>query len=264
VTRLTPAERLLQELGITEPNEIDLEAIAFYRGARVRFRRLEGCEARIIGCNDAAIITIHEDCSRRRKRFSLAHEIGHWTHHKGQRLVCRVEESRPQDRMSPERVANSYAADLLMPRYLFDPAARAHPKLNFKTANALAEAFDTSLTATAIRLVEGGHTPALLVCHSSARRKWFTRGPDVPERWFPKDTLDADSFAFGVLYGGNADDVMPRKIGADAWFDRWEAADCEVHEQTVRTGDDEVLTLLLVSDPRMLEDSQDSGARRTR
>src|SRR3984893_11395380 len=96
---LTPAERLLQELGITEPGEIDLEAIAFHLGASVRYRKLDGCEARIIGCNDAAIITIGEDSSHRRKRFSLAHEIGHWTHHKGQTLVCRVEESRPQERM---------------------------------------------------------------------------------------------------------------------------------------------------------------------
>jgi hypothetical protein len=58
---LTPAERVLQELGISEPTEIDLEAIAFHLGARVRFRRLEGCEARIIGCNDTAIITIHHE-----------------------------------------------------------------------------------------------------------------------------------------------------------------------------------------------------------
>ena len=125
MTYLTPAERLLQELGITEPEEIDLEAIAFHLGACVRFRKLDGCEARIIGCNHAAIITIDEDCSHRRKRFSLAHEIGHWTHHKGQTLVCRVEESRPQERTSPERIANNYAADLLMPRYLFAPTSGA-------------------------------------------------------------------------------------------------------------------------------------------
>ena len=262
MTRLTPAERLLQELGITEPKEIDLEAIAFHLGARVRYHRLEGCEARIIGRKDAAIITIGEGCTPRRKRFSLAHEIGHWTHHNGQTLVCRVEESRPQDRMSPERVANAFAADLLMPRYLFAPAARAHPKLNFKTVDALAEVFKTSRTATAIRLVDGDHSPALLVCHSSQGHKWFTSAPSVPSRWFPKDTLDAESFAFGVLCGGNADDAMPRKIGAEAWFDRWEAANHEVHEQTIRTGEDEILTLILISDPRMLDDSNERIVRR--
>jgi hypothetical protein len=54
----------------------------------------------------------------------------------------------------------------------------------------------------------------------------------VPERWFPQDTLDADSFAFGVLFGGKPDDPMPRRIGAGAWFDRWDAQSFEVHEQT--------------------------------
>src|SRR5260370_13930259 len=149
-----PAERLLQELGITQPSEIDLEAIAFHLGARVRYRKLDGCEARIIGRNDAAIITIGKDCSDRRKRFSLAHEIGHWTHHKGQTLVCRVEESLPQGKMSPERVANNYAADLLIARYLFAPATHAYPKLNFKTVDAVARIFNTSRTATAIRLID--------------------------------------------------------------------------------------------------------------
>jgi uncharacterized protein DUF955 len=254
VTRLTPAERLLQELGITEPGEIDLEAIAFHLGARVRYRKLEGCEARIIGCNDTAIITIGKDCSDRRKRFSLAHEIGHWTHHKGQTLVCRVEESLPQGRMSPERVANTYAADLLMPRYLFGPVARAYPKLNFNTVSDIADIFHASRPTTAIRLVEGGHSPALLVCHGSKGRKWFARSPDVPSRWFPRDELDADSFAFGILYGKAPDDAVPRKIGADAWFDRRDADKYMVHEQTIRSASDEVLTLVLLSDTEMLEE----------
>jgi hypothetical protein len=60
---VTPAERLLQELGVTEPGEIDLEAIAFHLGAHVRYRTLDGCEARIIGSNDTAIITVNERSS---------------------------------------------------------------------------------------------------------------------------------------------------------------------------------------------------------
>jgi hypothetical protein len=251
---LTSAERLLQQLGITDPGEIDLEAIAFHLGARVKFRRLEGCEARIIGCNDVAIITISDRCSCRRQRFSLAHEIGHWTHHKGRTLVCRVEESLPQSRMSPERVANDFAADLLMPSYIFGPVARSFRKLNFKTVSEVAEVFDASLTATAIRLVESGHAPALLVCHGLTGRKWFTRGPDVPSRWYPRLDLDAQSFAFEALHSTKPDYPAPQKIGADAWFDRPEAERYEVQEQTIRTRDGEVLTLVIIQDPRMLEE----------
>jgi IrrE N-terminal-like domain len=182
------------------------------------------------------------------------HELGHWAHQRGQTLDCRVEEISPQGALSPERVANNYAADLLMPRYLFNSAARSFAKLNFKTVSDLADLFKTSRPATAIRLVEGGHSPAILVCHGLKGRKWFVRGPDVPARWFPRDDLDADSFAFGVLFGKVADDPMPRKIGADAWFDRRDADRYVVHEQTMRSAADEILSLVLLSEPRMLEE----------
>jgi hypothetical protein len=113
----------------------------------------------------------------------------------------------------------------------------------------------------AIRLVESDHAPSLLVCHGPKGRKWFTRAPSVPSKWFPQDSLDADSFAFGVLFGNKPDDSIPRKVGADAWFDRREAERFEVQEQTFRTGPDEILTLVLIEDPKMLEDSDTRGWR---
>jgi Zn-dependent peptidase ImmA (M78 family) len=251
---LSRAERLLQELGVTDPSEIDLEAIAFHLGVRVRYRQLDGCEATIIGAQDQALITVSRRSSYRRKRFSIAHELGHWCFHRGKRLVCRAEDYRPRDTLSPERIADSYAADLLMPNYLFQPIARQYQKLNFKTVTAIAEIFETSQTATAIRLVESNHFPAFVVCHGPQGRKWFARAPIVPDRWFPRDTLDSESFAFEVLHGSKSDDPLPRKIGADAWFDRWEAAKFEVQEQTMRTIEDEVLTLVLITDRKMIEE----------
>lgn len=252
---LSPAERLLQDLGVTEPDEIDLEAIAYYVNARVRYRALDGCEARIIGKGDAAIITVNTSSTHRRKRFSIAHELGHWHHHRGQCLACRVEEYRPRSSaLSPERTANGYAADLLMPYYLFRPLARKQSKLTFKAVTALADVFNASKPATAIRLVESDHSPALLICHGPDGRKWFTRAPSVPKRWFPQDNLHADSYAFAIQFGAKPDDPMPHKIGADAWFDRRDAERFEVFEQTIKTGPRETLTLVLISDLEMLGD----------
>jgi hypothetical protein len=108
---VTPAEAFLQELGITEPEEIDLEAITYDVGARVRIRPLCGCEAHILGCGGQAIITVKQVSSARRKRFSIAHELGHWRFHRGKTLVCHVDEYRPRDAQSPEKVADSYAAE---------------------------------------------------------------------------------------------------------------------------------------------------------
>ena len=57
-----------------------------------------------------------------------------------------------------------------------------------------------------------------------------------------------------VLFGNGPEDPSPRKIGADAWFDRRDAERFEVHEQTMRIGSNEILTLVLISDPAMLDD----------
>jgi hypothetical protein len=234
---LSPAELVLRELGITEPSEIDLEAIAWTLGARVRYRPLDGCEARIVGNGDCAIITVNSRSHPRRQRFSIGHELGHWQFHRGRLLTCSADQiGRAADGQSPrERTADNYAANLLMPNFLLQPRAKTFPKLTFQAVKEIADEFDTSITSTAIRLVEGRHSPAVLICHGPQGRKWFARSPDVPSRWFPQDELDAESFAFSVLFGGQPDDRSPRKIGADAWFDRREADCYEVTEQSFRT-----------------------------
>jgi hypothetical protein len=256
---LTPAEQLLQELGITEPGDIDLEATAHYLGVQIRYRQLDGCEARIVGVGDKAIITVNSRSSRQRKRFSIAHELGHWKHHRGKSLVCRADDYRPDNRISAERIADRYAADLLMPHYLFQPIAQNMGKLTFKAIGALADEFHTSVTSTAIRAVECDQWPAVLVCHGQGGRKWFTRSPSVPERWFPQETLDAESYAMDVLYGRKPENAHLRKIGADAWFDRREAERYEVLEQSVRTGPAEILCLISLTDPQMLEEQESWG-----
>lgn len=264
MTRLRPAELLLQDLGITEPREIDLEAIAWTQGVHVRYRPLDGCEARIIGCGDRAIITVNDRSSARRQRFSIGHELGHWKWHRGRILVCRADEIDGGDSRRPqiERAADSFAADLLMPGFLLRPICTSFPKLTFKTVSAIADAFDVSLTAAAIRLVEIEHSPSLLVCHGPPGRKWFTRSPSVPDHWFPQNELDHESIAFDILFGSQSDDRSPHRIGADAWFDCRGADGHELTEETVRTGPHEVLTLLVLTDAGMLQERvQHRGGR---
>ena len=75
---LTAAERILQSLGVTDPKEIDLEAIAWTQRVVVNYRPLDGCEARIIGSSRKAVISVNSRSPERRRRFSLAHELGHY------------------------------------------------------------------------------------------------------------------------------------------------------------------------------------------
>jgi hypothetical protein len=66
-TRYRSANDLLKELGITEPKEIDIEAIAQHCEATVTYEPLTGCEARIVGTNDRAIITVNPSGNRGRE-----------------------------------------------------------------------------------------------------------------------------------------------------------------------------------------------------
>jgi hypothetical protein len=249
---LTAPELLLQELGVTEPDDIELEPIACHVGCQVRYRTLDGCEACILGAGDRAIITITTRTSKARQRFSLGHELGHWHYHRGRSSICRPDDIGDQTRspLDPERIADSYAADLLLPRYLFEPRLIGAARPSFTTVEKLAKDFRTSITATALRFLE--FTPSvMLICHASKGRKWFKSAKDVPSRWFPRDDLDPDSYAFDVL-SGEKDRSRIVKIGADAWFDRSEANRYEILEETLRIGGGEILTLLTLNVPKML------------
>lgn len=261
---LRPAELIVHELGITVPEEIDLEAIAWTQGARVRYRPLDGCEARIIGSGNEAIITVNSRSSHRRKRYSIAHELGHWKWHRGRILVCRADEIGVgvASEAQAERIADSFAADLIMPRFILRPLSASFPRLTFKTVTAIGERFDVSTTATAIRLVETEHTPSLLVCHGRHGRRWFVRSPSVPVHWFPQPTLHHDTFAFDILFGGKPNDETPHRIGADAWFDCWGADRFEMTEESIRISEQEVLTLLVIKNPAMLEERQQTRERK--
>lgn len=254
MNRLAPAEELLKDLGVTSPSDIDIEAIAYYVGAVIKYRPLNGCEARIIGANDRAVISVNNLAIRPRQRFSAAHELGHWHYHRGRSLMCLPDDiSNPAKGSSnPERVADGYAADLLMPRFLFRPMAKKIGKVSFQAVEALREEFKTSITATAIRLVEYGPEPAIVVYHTMEGRKSFTRSHDIPYKWFPREELDADSDAMDVLYG-KAERGNRSLIGADAWFDRWDAEKYELYEETHRIADGAILTLLVFKDAEMLE-----------
>ena len=71
----TPPEEILSTLGIAEPDDIDIEAIAWECGATILYEPLTGCEANIIGSGDKAIITVNSKAIPARKRFSSGHGV---------------------------------------------------------------------------------------------------------------------------------------------------------------------------------------------
>ena len=84
----------------------------------------------------------------------------------------------------------------------------------------------------------------------------------VPDRWFPQDDLDRDSYAFEALFGSKVEQSHPRIIGADAWFDRAEAQNYELFEHTFPLPNEKILTLLTFTDENMMEEHDTSRSFR--
>ena len=258
MNNLTSSEKILQNLGITKPEEINLEAIAWTQNVRVKRRFLDGCEARIIGAKDAAIISVDSRVNSCRQRFSVAHELGHWKNDRGQTFFCASDDigSNIKSNKFSERMANQFAANLLLPHYLFMPIIRRCSDFTWETIRDVANKFRTSLTATAIRMIESNEFPAILVSYGCTKRKWFIRASQVPERWFPRDYLDSDSIAYKVITGRDPSSEEPVNVSADTWFDYQENNEYEVYEQSVRVAKNEVLSILVFNDEQMLEEKE--------
>ncbi|MBY5896717.1 ImmA/IrrE family metallo-endopeptidase [Rhizobium ruizarguesonis] len=247
-------DALLRSLGITEPRDIDVEAIAYYVGLRIKRRCLNCCEAMITGRGNKGIISVVPGGMPQRERFSIAHELGHWAQHRGETIACRSSDiGKFSNKNEQERAADFYAANLLMPLAMFKAECRQHRRLDLKALKAVAGVFNTSLTATLIRMIDSGNYPTvIMISHGTGGRKWHKLAAGIPGYWRPRDDLDVESFAFELLHNPDSkDEGFPRKIGADAWFDNWSAEKYVITEQSLRIRGEGVVTILDL-DPKMI------------
>ncbi len=251
---MRPAEKFLVELGISVPDDIDIDAIAYCAGAEVDYRKLVGCEAQIIGRKDKAIIYVQKNARQTRRRFSAAHELGHWHHHRGQSFVCRPEDiGRPIDQTSKnvERIADAYAADLILPRFMITPKLEALDEFSFHELIDLAGTFSASVTATAIRAVRMTREPVILVAHNLFGKRW--QWPSVTAMGLSvRSDVDPRSTAFRML-SAEGKLVPPRKEPASYWFERRHIEQFDIRAQSMTTVEGESLTLLRIMDQELID-----------
>lgn len=260
MTPAEAAEAIIEDLGITQITDLDVEAIAFDAGVEVVYEALIGCEATLVGVGDQAIATINPSASRGRERFSVAHEIGHWKLHRGHSFRCRVDqvEENFASAVAFEKEADTFASHLLMPARMFNEAVRPFGQPNFKQLGEVAAAFDTSLTATALRLVDVDTLPAIIACYTRRGLRWHAAAKHVPRRWYLNDQVDEDSFAYDLLFSATECRGLGKQ-SADTWFTNDDAGRYEVLEQCVPLRGDEVLVLIYLTDSKMLYAGFDPG-----
>ncbi len=256
--KLYSPEKLLRELGISAPEEIDIEAVAEYCQATIIPQKLKGSTARIIGFGDRAFIAVDSESHPSRQRFSAAHELGHWMLDRGKMasFVC-SEKNFLKDWAgdNPERRANRFAADLLLPKFMFEPLVK-NKEITFQTVRELCAKFQTSLTATAIRLAECGSFPAIVACHNKQNRLWQFRGSDVPFVIQLRDAPGAYTNAFDLLHG-KISTSKPESVQASDWITHPKSKYYSIHEDSVKISEDLVLSLLWWKDERQLLDLED-------
>lgn len=254
---MTPGQRAearVAELGISDPQDLDIEAIAFDACVQVEYKNLIGCEATLVGFGGRAIATIKPSDFRGRERFSIAHELGHWEIHRGKSFQCRADSllNNLASDIKLEREADDYASHILMPADLFNPVIKSFNLPNLKQLEEVSSLFQTSKIATTIRLAKIDTLPVLLACYTQQKRSWYIAAPHIPRRWFLKGKLDEDSFAYDLLKSGTPCNI-PRKQSADAWFENDDADEFEILEQCYSPTNGQVLVILYLTDVEMFE-----------
>ncbi len=252
--RFLKAKELLDELGITEPKEIDLEAIAQYVGATVTRQRLVGAEARIVGLNDQAIITVNQDSLLTRQRFSIGHELGHWMYDRGQiDMSCGIErQERFYTGSDKESRANNFATELLLPSSMFTPRLAKRPP-TLDVIKDLAEIFRASFTATALRTVDLGAFPTMVVCSGPTSREWFKASSEVDGVLWPNKQTSKDTLAYSLLKQSDYGDATD-EVDADAWIDHENAANYVLVESSIKVTPELVISVLWWKDQSQLRD----------
>lgn len=251
---MRPAEKLLVNLGISDPRDIDVDAIARCENVEIFYGPLKGCEAQIVGFRDRAVVYVDNNVRDTRKRFSAGHEMGHWHHHRGESFVCRSDDiGKPIDETSKnaEKLADSYAADLILPPFMIQPLLDRAGEISLEHVFALANVFSASLTATAIRIVRMTKQPLIVVAHNLFGKSWHW--PSVGAAGlFVRPDIDIRSSALSqALAQGRVG--AAKKEPAGYWFDRRHIDQFDVRVQSCRTIEGEVLTLMRILDPKMIE-----------
>jgi len=244
------AEKLLLRVGAPLA-PIPLDAIAEQLCLLVQEAPLRGLEGCLVTDGQTGGILLNGDGrDRRRTRFTLAHEIGHFLLHRTSRNSFSDKESQiygpALSRLEFE--ASAFASHLLMPSALLPRAfGRAIP--TFALADAVCEEFDVSLIAVLRRLARDSHHRTLFVRIEGERVTWRDASLEMAGARGISAVVPVGSAAHALLRADSTETAM-RDVPADMWFDRGRvlAEGALLREESRRFASGHIYTLLTVLD----------------
>lgn len=226
---IAAVKRVYEECGISDPSDLPLDVIINSKNIIIKEEAIDGADGRILMKEGSAIITINSAINfEPKKRFILAHELGHFELHNGiNKGYSDNDESlnhSHQNNFNLEEVeANEFAAEFLMPTELFQKECKGKV-FNHKVIEHLANRFQVSKTAAILKFVkkDNGNHPIFVVCCQDNKMKWFKMSHDwryysLFERGSepPSGTVAYDVFKKGVSYYG---EEATQQIWKADWF----------------------------------------------
>lgn len=244
------AEAFIDRFGANAGRE--LETIAPTIGLKiveVEADAFEGVLRRIKGRMLGTIALSRSVTDPRRRRFTIAHELGHYLipSHMESSTPCRPKDIERWDATlhTKEVEANRFAASALMPRAAIADFFADEP--SFDVIERLSNRQETSLTASAYRYVELSGERVAIVWSEHGTVKW-ARGSDVFYRRVRRGVLDSASFASRASKGSSIPDEFER-VDATAWFEEKNMVDgATILEHSMTLGTYGVLTLLWIDE----------------
>jgi hypothetical protein len=203
---LEEARRLLAVAKITEP-PVDVERLSRLLGVReiipIAFTSTDAC---LLPGRNGHTILIKRTSSGRRRRFSIAHELGHIL------LRARATKFRGGNReraAQEERLCDEIAAELLMPETLFGREMMG-VEPSIEAICGLAKRFDTAVEPAAIRFGLLSSAPVQVIYwerrQTCLRVKWATGKPFIPRN--TTGSLSDGAFGPAVAFESHASDLI--------------------------------------------------------
>lgn len=214
------ARQLLRRFHVESPAAIDVETLAWFVGKlRIRLGGLSGSEGRIVATESAGgVIRVASDKNLGRFRFTIAHELGHFVLHQNSNIDRTLETKHftVWNKATEEAEANYFAAELLMPEFLFKPHCKGKPSIAL--LDTLAKEFRTSLIATAFQFWEYTKEPlALVLSHGWDMRSFRPFKEGWPKIQFGQ--IHEHSAAGERLEGKSEDSGRMVRTPAYAWLE---------------------------------------------
>lgn len=244
-----------QALDLRETRQCDLEEVAARDGLEIiEFDDDEpGCTACLMPdpSGNGGGIFLKSGQSVGRRRFSIAHELAHYHIPTHERTPGACEEydlhANEDFRDEVEWEANSFAAELLMPRTFFRRDSKDR-EVSFETVYDLAsdDLYRVSATAAAIRLVEITRESCALVAMENQEVVWQVRS-DFYHRMPTSGQPIRPGTRAAAVFDGEEPDSRIDRVKSHTWFNDPDDADVPLLESTHAIPSlDQVLSLLWV------------------